>query len=311
MNQHGKETHLSDTELQNQLNAMAKSARLLLILGLLFLAVVLLIGIPAAIAQQNGESVSSFAGVGILVFFPAAIVLFVLYSKATKRIHAFIRENITQAILGEIFDVDEYSCGSCISEDMLKNAALTEKWDRCGGSDLVRGKYRGYDILFSNIKLEISTNSDGGDNYQTIFKGPWVILNHGREFPGSLRIRDRRSLYNTRKSNMTTENPAFNAQFQILATDERMASRILTPCFMEFLASADAKERNRAFVCFDPDSICLALYKLRNSYDLFEPSGKNLRDIALLREKQRAELKYLTDILDEMMKNDYLFDINA
>ena len=310
MNENSQSTALTDTEIQPKLNAMVKASKPLLIIALILVAVTMMIGIPAGIAQQNnGEEISTFTVVSIFVLFTAACVLFLLYARSTKKIKMFVGENITRGVLEEVFEVEDYNSGTHISEDLIKSTGLIGGWNECSGSDFVRGKYRGRNIQFSDVKLEkvtSSTDSDGHSHQEkdTIFKGPWIMLEHDRELPASLRLREKVFSRSKALSDIETENAAFNQQFQILTTDGHTAFLILTPHFMEFLTSADAKAKSQTFICFDGNIICLALY---NNHDLFEASGKNLKDINALREKQRAEIKYLTDVLDEIMKNDYLF----
>ena len=73
---------------------------------------------------------------------------------------------------------------------------------------------------------------------------------------------------------------------------------------MEFLTSAGAKIRGRKLLCFAGNTISIAIHNRR---DAFEYTEKQLMDLERLRTAQRADIRELTGILDELMQNDHLF----
>ena len=143
---------------------------------------------------------------------------------------------------------------------MCYSDLLIVGWNHLSGNDYVKGKYRGYGIIFCDLHLELVTQKEDskGENYEdrnTIFKGPWIILEHDRKLMSSLRIRERSSFRKNIKIpedlEIETENIDFNTQFQILSSDGQVAFQILTPHFMEFITSADVKAGGKMFMCFE------------------------------------------------------------
>lgn len=251
------------------------------------------------------------AAVAVIFFICAFLSLFA-GKKNGDELKAFLSEHVTRLILEEAFEVDEYMHKGSISENTIKSAELFEGWNTYTGNDYVRGKYKGHDIQFCDVHLEnVSEDSEYGEQRSTIFRGPWIILEHVRDFPSPVRVRERSFLRRRwifqKRNEIKTENAAFNKQFQILARDGHTAFLILTPHFMEFLISADEKAKGDTLICFDGSSICIAIH---NDKDSFGASGKMLKDVAKIRESHKNDLKYLTDILDELMQNDYLFNQN-
>ncbi|NLT15688.1 MAG: DUF3137 domain-containing protein [Clostridiales bacterium] len=310
MKENVQTTALNDAEIQARLNVMRKSANARLLAFFILLGACCGLGVWAGIAQKNGEDVPQVIVWGILALFFAAVVLFFMLVGKKNKIKAFVSENITRGLLGEVFEVEEYNHGAHISADLIRGAGLTGQWDKCTGSDLVRGKYKGRTILFSDVKLERAErrkNSDGDTetDWVTVFQGPWIFVEHDRRLAATLRLREKPPLFSAKMtSDIETENAAFNSRFQILTSDWHTAFLILTPHFMEFIASADARAGGLTNMCFNGNLICIAV---QNNRDSFEASGKQLKDINLLRADQRREITYLTDILDELMRNDDLF----
>jgi hypothetical protein len=241
-------------------------------------------------------------------------------------------------MLSEIFEDVEYNAKRCIDIQTMRDAELIDGWDRFTessafdttldftGSDYFKGKYKGCEVEccdfgVTKITKKTETDSDGKvterKEYELLFKGQWMICKLRKPVPHKVRIReaaDRATLSPLRlfagdqsrvkKGDVETENAAFNAKFQILG-DGHSAFLILTPHFMEFVLSADSKADGRTMLCFWDDRVHIAIFNRR---DLFEVKRKKeQKNIPALKERLKGELKYLTDILDELFQNDNLF----
>lgn len=102
-----------------------------------------------------------------------------------------------------------------------------------------------------------------------------------------------------------TENTAFNKKYQILTDDPHTMFYILTPHFMEYIVSADTAANGQTNFCFTGDRVRVAL---QNTLDFFEIGNiKSVSDIEGLRAKFRSEMRYIVGILDELLKNEFLF----
>lgn len=256
---------------------------------------------------RYGQSIFFF----LFILFALIFVSTILYNKRKNELKAFISEHITYNLLNNTFDVELYDHKRHIDEHIIKRLKLVRGWNRINGSDYVKGRYKGYPIEFSDILLEdVSTSTDANGNTKQdrtkIFEGPMIFLTHNRGITSPLVLRERQFLNNRGGSNIQTENVAFNKQFQIQCQDGHTAFLILTPHFMEYITQMDEKAHGTTYIHFGSGFIYLAINNNRN---LFEASNRELQDISLLRARQEEDIAYLTGILDEIMKNEYLFKL--
>jgi hypothetical protein len=253
-------------------------------------------------------------------------------SKAKKQMLLDLKLSFVNETLSEFFEDVEYNAKGSIDHHTIRSAELIEGWDSSydttlefTGSDYFKGKYKGceveccdFDVTKCTRKTE--TDSDGklteSEDYETLFKGQWMICKLRKPVPGKVRVREaasRATLSPLRfiagdqvrvKSDVETENIAFNEKFQILG-DGHSAFLILTPHFMDYVLSTDSKANGRTMLCFWGDRVHIGVH---NGKDLFEVKRKKeLKNIPALKERIQGELKYLTDILDELFQNDNLF----
>jgi len=284
----------------------------------------IMLGVLALIAV--GIAYSSFYFEGALfrvaIFLCAAViltgfVLSVILSSKRRKLKDLISENVTRDLLDEAFDVSEHNVKGYINRSLVAGAGLINNWDRCSGSDLVRGRYKGFGIQFSDVLLEeevVSESTDTDDegnsrrvtstSYEKRFKGQWIIIDMAKEFPAWLRLREKGKRETIcGKGSIETENAIFNNQFYIEANDAHTALLILTPHFMEAILAANREARGRTHMYFCGKQIHIAI---DNDRDLFEIDKKDM-DLSAARERIKGEVKYLTDIMDIIMSNEKLF----
>jgi hypothetical protein len=297
---------LTDVALQAKLSVMRKSRKTRLSAAIVLMIVIVIIGV--AISFAGGAAAVGWIVVVLMIADGALIIVTVRKSGEIKK---FISENVTKILLEEAFEVEKYAYDSHIIEDLIRGSGLMYiKWDRCSGSDYVEGKYKGHDIMFSDIKLERrqkghNSEGDAETTYSSVFKGQWIFIKHDVKLDSPLRVIERPPLIGgSMKSNIETENVSFNKKFQILAKDRQTAFLILTPLFMEYIISADVSAQGLTSISFDEEWICAAVY---NNTDSFEVSGKQMKDISAVRKAQRGDIAYVTRIIDEFMLNDFLF----
>lgn len=311
ISQNGQAAPLTDSELQENIAALTRKSK-----GFLIPAIVLVIlCIPLAlIANAGGEGSDGFAALmsTAVAAFIGGFILLLCFFKVKGKIKVFVSENVTRGLLCEVFEVEQYNPTGQIDCSQIQGSGLVDGWQQCGGSDYVRGRYMGHNIEFSDIHLErVYKAKDSDGNYtkekQTIFKGQWIILEHDKDLSAPLIVREKAffpPLISRTPSDIETENDGFNKRFQLLTTDGHTAFLILTPHFMEFITTADAKANGNTLMSFYGNRISIAI---DNDSDSFEVSAKQLKDIEGLRQAQRADIKYLTNIIDELMQNDFLF----
>ena len=223
------------------------------------------------------------------------------------------KADIVISELSEYMQVISYEKEKHIEKQQIIGTQLIEKWNKCAGSDLLKVKYKGVNITFSDLALLGSEADKRGNVYfKQRFKGQWIIIETSKEIKRQLRLRER--IWSTEEempSDIETENLEFNKKYQILVSDPHTAFYILTPHFMEYLLNMEKEANARTFFCFvnlfDKNQVHVALH---NNRDLFE-SGLGIRiephQLAEFREKVKKEVGYIKSILDELLLNNYLF----
>jgi len=109
------------------------------------------------------------------------------------------------------------------------------------------------------------------------------------------------------KSDLETENAAFNEKYQILTPVPQTVFNILTPHFMEYIVNTDKQAGAQTCFNFTGNEVHIALFNRR---DLFEVYAKEIlrgKSIAEIRMRIREDVKNITDVIDELLINDYLF----
>jgi len=293
---------LSDEELRDKLQAVGRKTTIAKSCAVLF-AVAALVTLALRVW---------------LAFIPcliASVVCFFIRVLSESKTKQLISVNIVRDALSEVFDVEFFEPRNHIESKVVSDAELVYDWNEISGSDLVRGRYKGIPFIFSDIKLvdvQESTDSDGHsqETRTTRFQGQWIILDTKRATPHRVRLRERgqRKLtgsYKKSKSDVETENAAFNEKFEILTGDAHTAFYILTPHFMETIVAADESAAGRTYMCFTGQQAQIAVHTGRDSFELGK--GKETKNLAALRQRIQGEVKYITAIVDELMQNQYLF----
>lgn len=298
---------LSEEELRRELTALARKNKC-------FSAAAVIAFVVAAAMILLGFT----QGISLLLCVPFIVVggVFLCLNNATRRkLKGYLSSHIVYGVLNEVFELKTYQPNAGISGSVIRSAGLIDTWDRVQGSDYVEGKYRNLDVCFSDVHLEkeeVHVDSKGHTttSWVTKFKGLWLTCRLNRPIPYKLRIRENaeRMLlggYAKSRSDVETENIEFNQKFQILTSDPHTAFYVLTPHFMEYIVSADRSAQGRMYLCFSGDVVHIAIHTNQDAFEL--KAGENVADLDGVRARVRSEVKYVTDILDELRKNEYLF----
>jgi len=259
---------------------------------------------------------------GIFAFFPLVMifpllgflpiltgVIFVVKALGYEgKLKGLVSNNIVRGVLADSFTLEVYAPGSHIPQDTVEQTKLIDRnWNRISGSDLVEGVYKGVKFSFSDLHLQHVTSSGKNRKVVTRFEGQWLTLKLAKALPQSVVLKERDNTNKNAKSDAETENMEFNQKFHITAGDPHTAFYLLTPHFMEYILQADKRADARTCMSFGGREVHIALHNGRN---LFEPCGKKLydkRNIELLRNQMRWDVKYITGIIDELLLNETLF----
>lgn len=278
---------------------------------------------------------------GLLLLAVAAFLVLVWIVKRSvdkleAKLKRFTGEYVTKAIIAERIDIREYAPTGSFNDKFLRSSGVLRGFDKSYGSDYIKGIYKGQQITYCDIKLEIereTTDRDGRKRHKTVtvFQGPVISLVLGRPLGDKkLRILERTGKrkkegflsdllgsaanavgdalgIKAKENAILVENEAFNNQFEIKTNDDELAFYILTPQFMESIVSADKIGAGCTNICFDGDRVNIAIH---NGYDAFE-LGRTLRRKKHLeesRQRMRGDLNRVLSIVDEILKKERLFN---
>ncbi|MCL1823445.1 MAG: DUF3137 domain-containing protein [Oscillospiraceae bacterium] len=237
-------------------------------------------------------------------------------SSKNKEIKELITNNIVRGALSEVMELSYLSYNAHIPAVQIDVSGITAKWDKCSGSDMVQGRYKGVNISFSDILLTKRKRSGRRTYDETVFKGQWLTIELAKQVDGELKLIERGAgdKFKRSKSDIETENVAFNQKFQILTNNPHSAFYVLTPHFMDYINSMDMKARAKTSMWFNKSfgKSCVHV-ALNNNSDLFEFNARQINSpysFAPIRDNIKREVRYITGVIDELLLNDYLFNAN-
>ena len=246
----------------------------------------------------------------VLIGVVATGIFVVLRSKISKEMKRCVSENVVRSVINSVFDNVFYDPFGRLSDAVIENTDLSfSSFNEISGSDYISGTYNGIGVEMSDVKLEqvtrVHTKNGTQETRTTIFEGPWMICDFGKELSADLLLVEREGLGKKfSKSGIKTESEEFNKNFRIESDNEHDAFYILTPHMMEYILQMDEKGQGRTRMRFmRGGKVHIAINSGRNSFEL---SGTNV-DLAFLKSKFESELRYITDIIDELRLQDTMY----
>ena len=311
-------SQLSRDELTALIDALSKKIKVFgwLAIAILALGIILAIGLSASLGEGGGP---------VLFFVALVIAAVFLFNWNSLRdiLKKIIKTSFTAEIremLANTFELESYEPDGYFSPEQLKETHL-KSFDECSGSDLVKGKYKGVPFAFCDLLLteEVEyTDKDGDDRSSKItqLEGQWIEFKLNKQIGSALYVaeRDKNSSigykpyhFGEKVEEAFTDNDLFNKHFQVFTDDQQTMFYILTPHFMEYILTADEAADSRSEYCFTGDRVRIALTNKRNLFDLSGSELKKATDFDWVRAKFKADLRFVTDIFDALLKNEYLF----
>lgn len=290
-----KNENIITERLNQQLNELSKKITLLKTALIISIILTILMWVVF---------VSFLAALGMI-----AIIVFVVLLRQKKAEKKSLVHEIIKDALQEKINVISYNPYHSIPEHAVSNAGLITYWDKFYGNDLVQGSYKDVPISFSDIHLikEETYRDSKGHRHKTqttVFKGLWMVCELPKAVASPIRLKERAKIrILPQKSDVETENIAFNEKYQILAKDHHNVFYVLTPHFMEYIMAADATAAGQTYFCFDGKFVHMAV---DNRKDAFEVTLRH-ETIEEMKDRFQKDVQYLVEFIDELMKNKYLF----
>ena len=298
-----KNTTMSDEQLTQELkshNSASKAAGIVMVIGII-LMIIGIIGfmIPLIVA-------------GLVI----AIIAGVIRNGRKSTIKKQLSDNLVKSALEGIFDNVIYEPFKAMPSSLVweSDMMLPVSFNTVEGSDHIKASYKGLDIEMGDVSLVDSGEiyNDETQMYEkvksTVFRGQWLVCDFGRELVSNVKLAARSRVDRAlKKASIKTENEEFNKRFTIVSDNEQEAFYILTPHMMEYIMSMADKGGGEVYMSFlRKGKLHIAV---KTNRDFFE-MGSGSPDAAALRRKFTGEIRYFTDLIDELKLTDTIYKQN-
>ncbi len=280
-----------NTEIKN-LQRNVKAARFAFGVGCVFVVIGIIIAASAGTA------------VPVIIFAIISGIIKIVQSNYESKLKDYVSNNIVKQALEAVFQDINYQPGECLPDNYIyhNNLGLAD-FDRFTGNDYVKGTYKGLNIEMSDVTLISvyrSTDEDGNEqeSENIVFKGLWLVCDFGKELSADLTLSERGKFGKLFGGDgIKTENEKFNKHFYIGSEIEHEAFYILTPHMMEYILEMDKKADGVTHICFSRNGkVQIAIDSGRDSFEV----RKGETDATCLRRKFIREIRYATDLIDEL-----------
>lgn len=234
-----------------------------------------------------------------------------------KKIHDGIKkllsDHLMPPVLGEIFDSARHDPFGRLSDSIVRGIDLDfPTFNEISGSDHIKGIYRGLEVEMSDLELvhrerrrvRVNGKWQTRETRTTVFKGQWMVCDFGKELAADLLLREK-GLLDLSRSTVETESEAFNKRFCIQSRDGHSVFYILTPHMMEYILSMDDKGCGTTRMRFTREGkVHIAIH---NNRDALQVKSADYGDLDRIREQFRRDIRYLTDLIDELRLVDTMY----
>ena len=291
-----KNTTMSDEQLTQELkshNSASKAAGIVMVIGIIGFTIPLIVA-------------------GLLI----AIIAGVIRNGRKSTIKKQLSDNLVKSALEDVFDNVIYEPFKAMPSSLVweSDMMLPVSFNTVEGSDHIKASYKGLDIEMGDVSLVDSGEiyNDETQMYEkvesTVFRGQWLVCDFGRELVSDVKLAARsRADRALKKASIKTENEEFNKRFTIVSDNEQEAFYILTPHMMEYIMSMADKGGGEVYMSFlRKGKLHIAV---KTNRDFFE-MGSGSPDAAALRRKFTGEIRYFTDLIDELKLTDTIYKQN-
>lgn len=234
-----------------------------------------------------------------------------------KKIHDGIKkllsDHLMPPVLREIFDSARHDPFGRLPDSIVRGIDLDfPTFNEVSGSDYIRGIYKGLEVEMSDLHLvhherrRVRVNGKWvtKDTRTTVFKGQWMVCDFGKELAADLLLREK-GMLDFSRSTVETESEAFNKRFCIQSRDGHSVFYILTPHMMEYILTMDDKGGGTTRMRFTREGkVHIAIH---NNRDALQIKSGDYGDLDRIREQFRSDIRYLTDLIDELRLVDTMY----
>lgn len=245
-----------------------------------------------------------------------ALIIFIggkIQDSGSTTIKKQLGNHLIRGVLEEVFQNVTYDPFGHIPWNYVKESYMMFPFqiDNIQGSDYVKGTYKGLQVELSDLTfLEEVPDMDEETgiqrtNEREVFKGQWLVCDFGKELSAEVQLATRTRFERLMKTaTIKTENEEFNKKFSVRSAVEEEAFYILTPHMQEYILQMAGKAGGNVYMSFLRNGkLHLAVGTGRDSFEL----GKSKVDAEQLRQKFVGELRWFTDLIDELQLVDTLY----
>ena len=168
-----------------------------------------------------------------------------------------------------------FSADHKMSLSMLKASKLLPYYEDASFSDYVQGSYNGVDIALNELHLTKQVRRDKSTDTVSVFKGLIIELSSHKAFRGhTVVVKTRGGLVNFLSDSfkgldrVKLEDPIFEKQFDVFATDQIEARYMLTVSFMERLQELSASFGNKIQCAFYRNKLLIMLGSKEDRFEM-------------------------------------------
>jgi len=276
---------------------------------------VLLIGLIAVIlivltGRIEGNATTYFQ---ILI----GLFAFIVISITSRKYRLNFKNNIVLKITAFVDENLVYTPDGFVSREEFTNSGIFQKYcNSFTGEDHFKGKIGKTAIEFSEVvgrhKTTTGTGSKRKEQYTTIFKGVFFVADFNKDFNGyTLVLPDTAEkmlgkfgqnlqAFSSKGELIKLEDPEFEKEFCVYASDQVEARYILSPSLMQRIVEFKRKWDTKVYLSFRDSKVYIAIKMNKNLFEtrLF----KSIVDYQFMEENVRF-LILLTGIVEDLNLN--------
>ena len=312
-------------ELEQARAKYAKKLKIFIIIGLSLFALSIILSLTGVFGFSGSSAFSKFnffssaisaLVMGVFILAITAVIAVLVTHKDAKAYKALYKAYFVEQSLQKTFTDLHYNHNEGMPKEVLKSTGMIYTGDIYSSNDFTSGKYK--DVAFSQADVhiqEVTTDSDGNTQYQTIFKGRWLVFEFPKPFTFRLQVVEKwfganmkphKDKTTKRKiERIHTESVEFDKRFKVYAEDGFEAYYILDPAFISHIEDLDNSRKGKLMLCFIDNKLHVALY---DNKDMFEPPNplKTLDEQAEF-SKINQDIRAVTDYVDFLKLDRKLF----
>lgn len=193
-------------------------------------------------------------------------------NKIVLKIAVFVDENLA------------YSPEGFVSREEFSNSAIFQKYcNSFTGEDHFKGKIGKTAIEFSEVvgrhKTTSGTGSKRKEQYTTIFKGVFFVADFNKKFSGYTlvlpdiaekmfgKLGQNLQAFSSRGDLIKLEDPEFEKEFCVYASDQVEARYILSPSLMQRIVEFKRKWNTKVYLSFRDSKVYIAIKMDKNLFE--------------------------------------------